>query len=211
MEESEYEKKKVSVEIPAGKNVFLYVYTYLEAIEVEVRNEETGEVETREYDDLKFKKIISIGVEEYDRVITVSSADAGVSEVKFYSYEMNESVLKRIYDKLNQNPMELTNLSGTEISGKIDVKEAGVLLLSIPYDAGWTVYANGEEVPCFAWKEAFLALELEEGSYELEFVYCPVGFKEGLVISLVSLTLALLVMGSKIYAKNKKTKTGTVA
>ena len=211
LEESEYEKKKVSVEIPAGENVFLYVYTYLEAIEVEVRNEETGEVETREYDDLKFKKIISIGVEEYDRVITVSSADAGVSEVKFYSYEMNESVLKRIYDKLNQNPMELTNLSGTEISGKIDVKEAGVLLLSIPYDAGWTVYANGEEVPCFAWKEAFLALELEEGSYELEFVYCPAGFKEGLVISLVSLALALLVMGSKIYAKNKKTKTGTVA
>ncbi len=211
LEESEYEKKKVSVEIPAGENVFLYVYTYLEAIEVEVRNEKTGEVETREYDDLKFKKIISIGVEAYDRVIIVSSADAGVSEVKFYSYEMNESVLKRIYDKLNQNPMELTNLSGTEISGKIDVKEAGVLLLSIPYDAGWTVYANGEEMPCFAWKEAFLALELEEGSYELEFVYCPVGFKKGLVISLVSLTLALLVMGSKIYAKNKKTKIGMVA
>jgi len=107
--------------------------------------------------------------------------------------------------------MVLQDISETKIIGNIDVKEDGVLLLSIPYDAGWTVYANGEEVSCFAWKEAFLALELEEGSYELEFVYCPVGFKEGLVISLVSLALALLVMGSKIYAKNKKTKIGTVA
>ncbi len=206
LEEKASDKERIAIEIPAGENVFLYVTTYMEAVEVELHNEETGEIATREYDDLKFKKIISIGVENYDRIIIVSSADATVDSFKFYSYKMDETVLKRICGKLGRYPMELTMISGDEFAGRIEVEEAGVLLLSLPYDAGWTVYANGEEIQSFAWKEAFLAVELEEGSYELEFVYCPVGFKEGLLISLASVVLSLAIAGGKIWIKKRAQK-----
>ena len=208
--ESELEdddKERIAVDIPAGENVFLYVTTYMEVIKVEMHNKETGEIERRNFDDLKFRKIISIGVENYDRTIIVYSADEDVDVTTFYSYKLNEDVLERVCETLAQYPMELQDISETEIKGNIDVKEDGVLLLSIPYDRGWKVFVNGAEVETFAWKNAFLALELEEGSYELEFVYCPVGFKEGLVISLVSMALALLMAGSEFLIKRRKQRT----
>ncbi len=196
-------KERIAVDIPAGENVFFYVTTYMEAIRVEMLNKETGEVERRYYDDLKFKKIISVGVEDYDRTVIVYSADDEVDETAFYSYKMNEDVWESAYEILSQNPMILEEISETGLKGKIDVKDNGVLLLSVPYDGGWKVSANGEEIETFAWKDAFLAIELNEGSYDLEFSYSPVGFKEGLVISLVSLSVSLSILGYSVFRKKK--------
>ena len=86
------------------------------------------------------------------------------------------------------------------------MKEGGVLLLSVPYDAGWTVKVDGDEVQTFAWTDAFLALELSEGYHELEFSYCPVGFREGMIISLVSVVVALVIAGSSVYKKRQQKK-----
>ncbi len=206
LEVSEEEKQRVALDVPAGENVFIYVTTYMDAIDVELHNEETGEISRRHYDDLKFKKIISIGVKEYDRTVIVSSADAGVNEVNFYANKMNDTVLKRICEVLGAQPMEIQEFSDTCLTGTIDVKEEGVLLLSIPYDRGWTVTVDGEKVETFAWKDAFLALELTEGSHTLEFSYCPVGFKEGMIVSVVSSSIALAILGYSFLKKKRLSK-----
>ena len=202
--EGEDDKKRTALEVFAGENVFLYVSTYMDAIDVEFHNLETGETETRHYDDLKFKKIISLGVEDYDRNVVVTPADSDVEEVKFYSYRMNEDVLGQIYEVLSEQPMELQAFGDRFFQGNVSVKEDGVLLLSVPYDEGWTVMADGVKAETFAWKDAFLALELEEGEHTLEFSYCPEGFREGFIISLISVSIALAISGCSVYQKKHK-------
>ncbi len=188
------------IDIPAGENLFLYVTTYMEAINVEIVNVENGETYTREYDDLKFKKILSIGVENYDRRIVITSGDDSVTDMNFYAYMMNEEVLLQVYEVLAANTMEITSFSETRITGSIESGTSGELLFTIPYDKGWAVKVDGETVDTFGWKEAFLAIPLEEGSHEIELSYCPTGFREGLVLSIVGgivLLIVLTVSGNK--------------
>jgi uncharacterized membrane protein YfhO len=203
MEDSEYEKPKSSIYVPAGCDAYLYVSTYAEEVKLEVTDVSTGEMLIKTFDDLKFRKILPLGVEEYDRNIVVSLVD-DVPKLNFYSYYMDVNVLKDVYEVLNSQPMEIESYSDTEIKGSIDVTDAGVLLLSIPYDIGWKVKVDGEEVETFAWKDAFLALELDEGVHELEFFYSPPGFTEGLVVTIIS---AVIAIGIAIWKVCKKKRT----
>ncbi len=196
------------IDIPAGENLFLYVTTYMEAINVEIVNVETGEAYTREFDDLKFKKILSIGVEDYDRRIVVTSGDDTVSDMHFYAYKLNEEILLQIYEALSADTMAITSFSETKIVGSIEADADGDLLFSVPYDEGWTVKVDGQEVETFGWKDAFLAISLEAGRHEISLNYCPVGFREGLILSLVGgiVGLTILVVSGNRGRKKKTLK-----
>ncbi|MBQ7833793.1 MAG: YfhO family protein [Lachnospiraceae bacterium] len=192
------------IEVAAGENVFLYVNTYMEAIDAEFVNENGEVTETHHYDDLKFKRIVSLGVEDTDRVIRISSGDDSVDKVSFMSYKMNEDVLWRVYEVLNRYPMEITEFSEHRVKGRINAKEAGVLLLSVPYDEGWSVTVDGEAVETFGWKDAFLAAEISEGEHEIAMAYCPKGFKEGLLITIAGVIIGV-AYGFLLYKKKKTT------
>lgn len=182
------------IDIPAGDNLFLYVTTYMEAINVEIVNVETGETQTKEYDDLKFKKILSIGITDYDRRIVITSGDDSVTDMDFYAYKINEDVLLRVCEVLGSDTMEITSFSETRIEGNVESDISGDLLFAIPYDKGWTVKVDGETVETFGWKDAFLAISLEEGRHEISLSYCPVGFREGLMLSVLGGIVGLVVL-----------------
>ena len=59
--------------------------------------------------------------------------------------------------------------------------------LSIPYEKGWTLLLNGEEVEPELFGGTFMALELTPGDYELSMQYVPHGKYAGIVISVVSI------------------------
>lgn len=203
MEKTEESNHRVSLFVPAGENPFIYVTSYMEAIEVETVNAGNGESFEKEYDDLKFKRILSLGVTEYDRFIYISSADDSVEMVRFYAYQMHEEIWKAVCRRLGTQPMELKEFSDTKIVTTIDVTERGVLFTSIPYEAGWTVKVNGQEVETFAWENAFLAFSLEEGVHEITFSYIPDGFLPGLIISLFGCACVVLII---VFKKKKKEK-----
>ncbi len=192
--EESIKKDSVLVEVPAGENVFLYVTTYMESIEVEATNMDTDEVIRIEYDDLKFKRILAMGVEDYNRVLRISSTDAGVANVSFYSYRMDERVLLDIYRKLSQETMDVVSVSDTKIVGRVCTEKEGVLFLSVPYDEGWYVTVDGVKADAYAWEGAFLAVELEEGNHEIQLQYCPVGFKIGLFISVAGIFVGIFIL-----------------
>lgn len=200
--EEEEKKEYTRIEVAAGENVFLYVNTYMEAIEVEIRDTNEELIENRNYDDLKFKKIISLGIEDTDRIIAISSGDISVERVSFVSYKMNEDVLREVYEVLNRYPMEITDFSENKAEGKVCTDRAGVLLLSVPYDEGWSVTVDGEEAEIFGWKDAFLAIEIPEGEHDISMTYCPKGFKEGLLVSIAGVVAGAIYI-FVLYKKKK--------
>ena len=79
------------------------------------------------------------------------------------------------------------------MKGHISVQEDGLMFTSIPYDAGWTAYVDGEKTDIQTVAGAFIALDLKAGDHTVEFKYFPVGLKTGLILTFAAwLIFALL-------------------
>lgn len=101
-----------------------------------------------------------------------------------YPMEFVKDQFLSFYNVLASQGMELTKYSDTKIEGTISPQKDGVFMTSIPYDEGWTIYANGEKVETFPVLEGFLGAELEEGDYTIKMVYrCP-GLLTGAITTL---------------------------
>jgi hypothetical protein len=78
----------------------------------------------------------------------------------------------------------------------------GFLVLMDSYFPGWTVKVDGEEQSIFKANQFYRAVQLGPGEHTLEFEYFPEGFKLGLVISGIS--LSLLTFGCLLWRKYSK-------
>jgi len=67
----------------------------------------------------------------------------------------------------------------------------GFLVLNDTYFTGWTVTVDGEEEKILKANHYYRAVQLGPGEHTLEFDYFPVGFKEGLIVSGVTLVFGL--------------------
>ena len=67
----------------------------------------------------------------------------------------------------------------------------GILVLTDSYYPGWKVFVDGAQKKLLRANHFFRAVELPAGNHSVEFVYDPLSFKIGLLISL--LTAALLI------------------
>lgn len=110
-----------------------------------------------------------------------------------YPMEYVESQFNSFYNVLNNNSMEVTHFSDARVEGKIDVKEDGVFMTSIPYDTGWTLYANGEKVETFPIMNSFLGARLTKGEQDIKLVYCCPGLKEGSVATVIGILCFLMI------------------
>lgn len=125
--------------------------------------------------------------------------------VKLYLASYDDSVFQNAYDKLSQSTYEITSFKDTEITGKINAAQNGVMFTSIPYVEGWSVYVDGEKVDKIAIAEnGVVGVDLTAGEHEVTFKFSPQGIMLGLITSLISILLAVLytLFDKKINAVN---------
>ena len=104
--------------------------------------------------------------------------------------------------------LEVASYDSTSLTGHIDVKEDGLMFLSIPYAEGWSAVVDGKPAEVVSVQDALMGIKLEKGSHDVTIKYTPAGFKEGAMISAVSVFfIALLfivpVVSEKLKKKNK--------
>ncbi|MEX2161940.1 MAG: YfhO family protein [Anaerolineales bacterium] len=73
--------------------------------------------------------------------------------------------------------------SANHVVVPIDSPTGGWLMLSDTWYPGWRAFANGQELTVYPADSLFRAVYLQPGTYTLEFVYQPLSFELGLVIS----------------------------
>ncbi len=135
-----------------------------------------------------------------------NSNDDICKNIYFYEYT-GEEALKNVCDILSNNGLNIAEFSSDHIRGKIHADEAfPVFMTTIPYDTDWHIFVDGKEAETSALlEEAFLGLEhLEPGEHEIELIYIPSGFKEGLIISIIA--LLLIIARYMLRSFRKKTK-----
>ncbi|MDH5763156.1 MAG: YfhO family protein, partial [Nitrospinota bacterium] len=69
----------------------------------------------------------------------------------------------------------------------------GFLVLMDSYFPGWTVTVDGKEQKILRANHFYRAVQLSPGEHTLEFDFFPEGFKEGLIISGISLLILIVL------------------
>ena len=78
---------------------------------------------------------------------------------------------------------------GNKISGKIERKEAGMLITSILFDENFTIYIDGKKTIPEKVNTSFLGVNVENGIHDIEMIYHSPGLKTGKIISVFGLLL----------------------
>lgn len=196
-----------------GEDLLLVVdkdaYYYVLSDKGNTKLEFIGDYGTKSFEKLKNNSIMYAGYFEQGNKLRIKNADDKdeTPTVNAVAYRMNLKVLKEALDILSQQHLKDVKYDSNHISGNITVKKAGKLLLSVPYEEGWTTMVNGKEIECELYGDCFITIPLEPGDYEIALEYDPKGRREGILISLCALVVfgALLIINKK-NSNSKVTK-----
>lgn len=103
------------------------------------------------------------------------------------------------------------------IQGKIQVKNDGWFITSIPYDTHFKMYIDGKETKIRKVNTAFLGCKIDSGMHEVKIVYHAPGVTAGKVLSLIGIAgfVLLLILpcirkklpvASSLYGKKERRK-----
>ncbi len=92
-------------------------------------------------------------------------------------------------NKQNSSHVALTTYSPQKISLSVNLSDPGFLVLSEQWFPGWKAYDNGKEVPIYKADVILRAVALNKGNHIVEFIYDPLSFKLGLIITFVTLCI----------------------
>lgn len=110
-----------------------------------------------------------------------------------YPMEFVEDQFMSFYSVLANRAMTVEEYSETQITGSIEAKEDGVFMTSIPYDEGWSVYANGEKMDTMMVLDGFLGVELPAGKYDIKMKFhCP-GLLKGFITTIIGILLLIIL------------------
>ena len=153
--------------------------------------------EERNFKDLKRDVIFYVGELKAGQTVYFTNGDSDDDSPKIgvNVYKLNVELMARTLELLGRQRLTEVNVDNREVTGKLSLEEAGRLILSIPYEKGWKIYVNGEEKEPAIFGDAFLALDLEPGSYELRLSYAPAGKGLGICLTAISLGIAVVVYG----------------
>lgn len=169
----------------------------------------TGGDEDYEFKDLKKDCILFLGALREDQTINLTNGDKDdkTQNLSVSIYRLNTEVLEEAVEILGREHMTDLRKSEKQITGRLKLTNAGRLILTVPYEKGWSVYVNGEKTQAGKFGDAFIALDLEPGDYDIELRYSPEGRGVGILISICSLVIFLIAAACiRLHGKKKSTE-----
>ena len=139
----------------------------------------------------------------YELKVTIDNT-VGDSKGQFYTmlnssfiYYVDMDVLEEVFSRISAEQMVMDETyKDDDITGKITtLSNNRTIMTTIPYDAGWEVYVDGERVDTVEAVDALVAFEIEEaGEHSIRFLYRPATFKVGIIVTIASFAGFILIM-----------------
>lgn len=133
--------------------------------------------------------------------IIFGKGDYEISDMQCYLCPGSEEAVQEESRNLYQSEFypDRKETKGNRIRGKIEVKNDGYFITTIPYETNFEVLADGKEIPYEKVNTAFLGFPVEEGEHDVEIIYHAPGVFWGKMLSL----LGLLLWGMMILQSHK--------
>ena len=135
--------------------------------------------------------------------------DAGtfnLEDIKLYALSLEHYPEQA--EKLHQDSLKNVVLGTNELSGDINITGNKILCVTVPYEKGWTAFVDGQETEILRANYAFMGLNLSEGHHKIVLRYHLPYLTEGIIVSLVSLciTVIIIVVLKRQLKKSEKHK-----
>lgn len=89
-------------------------------------------------------------------------------------------------EALRAEPLENIVIGTNLITGTVDLSKNKILCVSVPYSIGWSARVDGKSAEILRGNYMFMALPLDAGHHEIEFIYHVPGLKLGAALSAIS-------------------------
>ena len=113
---------------------------------------------------------------------------------RLYVSAMDASNYDKYASEREAGRYNVTEYDADSVTGTVDAKEDGYLFISMPIHENWDVFVDGKETekiePC---NIAFFAVEMPEGTHEVELKYNYDNRLLGLIISSAGIILAIII------------------
>ncbi len=126
---------------------------------------------------------------------TITFKDTGVftcDSLKVYCQPMTNYAA--YIENLTNEKLENVAINSNIITGDISVDKEKLLVLSIPYQKGWTAYVDGKEVDIKKANLMYSAIDLEPGDHDVRLVFRRPGIKASLCLSAVGITIFIIAL-----------------
>jgi len=124
-----------------------------------------------------------------------SSSEAG--SFKVYAYTLNIPAFEEAISLIRKKSMAIENFTDTSIRGSLETASDGLMVMSIPFDKGWHVKVDNQEVKTQAVDNSLLSFELLKGSHKIQLWFFPEKLFMCLMITLVSVLILILLFIKK--------------
>ncbi len=167
------------------------------------RVEASSDYGTKEFKDLKKNSLMFLGYFKKGQVVYLENGDEEdeSKEISLTIYRMDTEVLGRTLGLLSKQHMTDVVYDSAHITGRISMTEAGKVMLSVPYEKGWSIRVNGEITEPELFGDCFMMFPLEPGEYVVEMEYKTEGLKEGILLSLLCISI---FVGIVFFSYNRK-------
>lgn len=135
--------------------------------------------------------------------VTVEYEDGNVAPIDSFVYGFDDEAWQQAYQLLADETLKVTGYSDTSISGSVNVKEDGMLVVSVPYEKGWTVKVDGKKADVSLLGDAFISVPLSAGSHKIEMKFVPNGLFAGIIVTLaaIGIFVFMCIMRKRILLK----------
>ena len=89
--------------------------------------------------------------------------------------------------------MQLDQFASNRLTGSIHPARPGLLVFSIPFSSGWTLWLDGRQTPLMRLNFGMLGAPVAAGEQRVELSFRPPGQRDGLLLGLFGLLALALV------------------
>lgn len=136
---------------------------------------------------------------EINLIFSPDSQESGSIEIRAYSLDLER--FERSMETVKLNSFRVDEYSSTSVKGHINAPGKGSVVLTIPYDKGWSVKVDGEKVTTLDFDNALLSFEISQGYHTIEMRYTTDKLPYSLMVSVFSM---LVLVYLYVLSERKK-------
>ncbi|PHL20466.1 YfhO family protein, partial [Enterococcus faecium] len=139
--------------------------------------------------------LLNLGAVQPNQTIQVSFRNQGVytfDSIELYTRDYSQ--LSTEIAKLRENTLQNVHFSANEVSGELNLEKEKLLLLTIPYEKGWTAYDNGKKIPIIQSNYMYTGLLLNPGNHQIKLIYHTSGLMTGWILTIVGWIIFLFTI-----------------
>lgn len=196
----------------SGSYANLYVpedahyYAYASNTKIDNIEMEYGD-SSKTFSQINKKFVLDLGFHSADAILNFSSENG--EELEIEAYKADTAALDKFIARLRAQTLIVTDYDDTSLTGIIDVRKAGHLVLSVPYEPSWTLYVDGVKTDMDVFEHTFISVYLSEGTHKIEIKYFPKGLIAGAAASVASISLFTVIYMRKGLHSKKKAQSNT--